>query len=128
MVLACLIMSSCGTLKDLQEGQAAKTIGSFAMNPVEPNNYWYNGKSYEYNEYEIEINSGPGRAKIEWDGKAIGITPFKYRFTGVLDKDDYVKFRALPVDSKMPAQEAALRIRTELPRKIYFDLKNKMIE
>jgi len=42
-----------------------------------------------------------------------------------LDKDDYIKVRAIPMDGNLPAQEAALRIRKELPRKIHFDLRNK---
>ena len=125
LVFVCLTLSSCGTLKEIQENEGLKRIGSLQLNPVQPNNYWYNGKSYEYNEYEIEITTEPTSAKIRWNGKAIGTTPFVYRFSGVLDVDDRVVVSAIPIDEKLPAQEATLRIRTELPRKIHFDLRKK---
>ena len=125
LILICMILSSCGTLKEIQENEGLKRIGSLQLNPVQPNNYWYNGKSYEYNEYEIEITTEPTSAKIRWNGKTIGTTPFVYRFSGVLDVDDRVVVSAIPIDEKLPAQEATLRIRTELPRKIHFDLRKK---
>ena len=125
LILVCLTLSSCGTLKEIQENEGLKRIGSLQLNPVQPNNYWYNGKSYEYNEYEIEITTEPTSAKIRWNGKAIGTTPFVYRFSGVLDVDDRVVVSAIPIDEKLPSQEATLRIRTELPRKIHFDLRKK---
>ena len=125
LVFVCLTLSSCGTLKEIQENEGLKRIGSLQLNPVQPNNYWYNGKSYEYNEYEIEITTEPTSAKILWNGKTIGTTPFVYRFSGVLDVDDRVVVSAIPIDEKLPAQEATLRIRTELPRKIHFDLRKK---
>ena len=125
LILVCLTLSSCGTLKEIQENEGLKRIGSLQLNPVQPNNYWYNGKSYEYNEYEIEITTEPTSAKIRWDGKTIGTTPFVYRFSGVLDVDDRVVVSAIPIDEKLPSQEATLRIRTELPRKIHFDLRKK---
>jgi hypothetical protein len=125
LIVVCLTLSSCGTLKELQEGELAKTVGSFQINPVQPNTYWYNGKSYEYNEYEIEIISEPCNAIIQWDGKTIGTTPFKYYYSGILDKDDRVTIRAIPADENFPPQNAVLKIRTELPRKINFDLNKK---
>ena len=125
LILVCLTLSSCGTLKEIQENEGLKRIGSLQLNPVQPNNYWYNGKTYEYNEYEIEITTEPTTAKIRWNGKAIGTTPLVYRFSGVLDVDDRVVVSAIPIDEKLPSQEATLRVRTELPRKIHFDLRKK---
>ena len=125
LVFICLTLSSCGTLREIQENEGLKRIGSLQLNPVQLNNYWYNGKTYEYNEYEIEITTEPTSAKIRWNGKTIGTTPFVYRFSGVLDVDDRVVVSAIPIDEKLPAQEATLRIRTELPRKIHFDLRKK---
>ncbi len=125
LIAVCLTLSSCETVRNIQNDERFSTVGSFELNPVQPNNYWYNGQSYEYNEYEIEITAGPGQAKIQWAGKTIGTTPFVYRFTGILDKDDYIKVRAIPIDGNLPAQEAMLRVRKELPRKIHFDLRNK---
>ena len=125
LILICLTLSSCETLKGIQENEGLNKIGSFQLNPVQPNNYWYNGKSYEYNEYEIEITTEPTSAKIRWNGKTIGTTPFVYRFSGVLDIDDRIVVSAIPVADNLPAQEATLRVRTELPRKIHFDLQKK---
>ncbi|MDD5422357.1 MAG: hypothetical protein PHT32_02905 [Candidatus Omnitrophica bacterium] len=124
-IAVCLLLSSCASVDEIRNSDAVSALGSFQLNPVEPNNYWYNGKSYEYNGYEIRVTAGPGEARIKWDGKLIGTTPFVYRFTGILDKDDYVKIRAIPIDEKFPPQEAVLRIRTELPRKIHFDLQKQ---
>ena len=125
LVFICLTLSSCETLKGIRENEGLNKAGSFQLNPVQLNNYWYNGKTYEYNEYEIEITTEPTSAKIRWNGKTIGTTPFVYRFSGVLDVDDRVVVSAIPIDEKLPAQEATLRIRTELPRKIHFDLRKK---
>ncbi len=125
LMLACLLLSSCGTVNEIQNGDVGKTIGSFQLNPVQANAYWYDGKTYEYNEYEIEITAQPVQARVQWGGKTIGTTPFIYRFSGTLDKDDYIVVRAIPLDESMPAQEASLRIRTELPRKIHFKLLKK---
>jgi hypothetical protein len=121
-ILCCILLSSCETLKNIQSDEKLNAIGSFKLNPVQPNTYWYNGSSYEYNEYEIEFTSDPVRSHVQWDGKPIGTTPFVYRFSGVLDKDEYVNVRATPIDESLPAQEAKLKVRTELPRKIHFDL------
>lgn len=125
VITSCIFLSSCATINELQQGELAKTVGSFQLNPVAPNQYWYDGKSYEYNEYEIEIVSAPGNAKILWDGKYIGDTPFIYKYTGTLDKGDNIKVKAMPFDPTAMAQEASLRIREELPRKINFDLNKK---
>ena len=125
LILICLTLSSCETLKGIQENEGLNEIGSFQLNPVQENSYWYNGKSYEYNEYQIEITTEPVSAKIQWNGKTIGTTPFVYRFSGVLDIDDRIVVSAAPIDENLPAQEATLRIRKELPRKIHFDLNKK---
>lgn len=125
MALCCLMLSSCETLREIQQSEAVKNIGSFQLNPVHPDTYWYDGKSYEYNEYKIEITSEPVQARIDWSGRVIGTTPLVYAFTGTLDRDEYLRLRAIPIDSSMAAQEATLRIRTELPRKIHFDLRKQ---
>lgn len=125
LILACLSLSSCGILKEIQENEGLKKVGSLQLNPIQENSYWYNGTSYEYNEYKIEITSEPVAAKIQWAGKTIGITPMIYPFSGVLDRDERVIVRAIPIDENMPAQEAVFRVRTELPRKIHFDLPQK---
>jgi len=125
MILLCISLSSCETLKEIQDSPGLKTVGSFKLGSVQENNYWYDGKSYEYNEYKIEVTSKPVRAKILWNGKTIGTTPFIYSYSGTLDRDERVVMQAIPMDSELPAQEAVLRVRTELPRKIHFDLDKK---
>lgn len=120
-----MTLSSCSTLKELQENEGLQKVGSFQLNPVQENTYWYDGKSYEYKDYQIEITSAPIKAHIRWGGKIIGTTPFMYYFSGVLDRDDRVVVNAIPIDETLPAQEAVLRVRTELPRKIHFDLDKK---
>ena len=121
----CMILSSCATLEEIQQSESLNKVGSFQLDPVQPGNYWYDGKSYEYNSYEIRITSEPVRAKIEWGGKIIGTTPFTYRYTGVLDIDDRIIIRAIPMDKDLPAQEHVLRIRKELPGEIRFDFSKK---
>ena len=125
LIACCVVLSSCETMRSVQDDGRLHSIGSFELNPVQPNAYWYNGKTYEYNEYQIEITAEPCQAKVQWDGKAIGTTPFLYQFTGTLDRDDYIKIRAIPMDENLSAQEAVLRVRTELPRKMHFDLRKK---
>jgi len=125
LLLACWTLSSCSTLKSIQENEGLNTAGSFQLNPVQPDNYWYDGRSYEYNKYKIKVTAEPVQAKIEWGNKAIGTTPFVYSFSGVLDADDRIVVRAIPIDENLPAQEATLRIRKELPREIHFDLNKK---
>jgi len=125
MILLCISLSSCETLKEIQNSPGLKTVGSFKLGSVQENNYWYDGKSYEYNEYKIEITSEPVSAKIQWNGKTIGTTPLVYSYSGTLDRDERVVMRAIPVDVELPAQEAVFRVRTELPRQINFDLRNK---
>jgi hypothetical protein len=126
MVIAgCTLLSSCETVHEIQEGELAKKVESFQLNPVQPNCYWYNGKSYEYNQYEIEIISEPVSAHIMWNGKFIGNTPFVYNFTGILDRDDRVTVSAVPVDEGYSPQEGSLKIREELPRQINFKLLKK---
>lgn len=125
LILACLSLSSCETLKEMQDSEGLKKVGAFQLNPVQVNSYWYNGASYEYNEYKIEITSEPVEAKIRWGDKMIGTTPLIYPFSGTLDRDEKVVVRAIPMDENLPAQEAVLKIRTELPKKIHFNLKNQ---
>jgi hypothetical protein len=121
----CVLLSSCETVKEIQKNDLIDKVGSFRLNPVQPGTYWYDGKTYEYNEYEIEMVSVPGRAHIKWDGKYIGDTPMKYSFTGSLDKGDAVKIIIIPFDEASASQEASLKIRDELPRKMSFDLRGK---
>ena len=125
LIVVCLTLSSCETLKGIRENEGLNKAGSFQLNPVQPDNYWYNGRSYEYNMYKIKITAEPVQAKIQWGDKQIGTTPFIYSFSGVLDVDDRVVVRAIPFDEDLPAQEATLRIRKELPREIHFDLRKK---
>ena len=125
LMFCCIMLSSCDTVKYIQNNEKLNTVGSFELDPLRANSYWYDGKSYEYNEYQIEVTAEPSEAKVEWAGKIIGTTPFIYHFTGILDRDDYIKIRAMPVDENLPAQETVLRVRTELPRKIHFDLRKK---
>jgi hypothetical protein len=125
LAVCCLSLASCETVKEIQSGQLAQTVGSFQLNPVQPNCYWYNGESYDYNQYEIKITSEPCQAHIIWNGKFIGDTPFTYRFTGVLDKNERITVRAMPFDEKYAFQEASLKIREELPRQINFKLLDK---
>jgi len=124
-VLLCICLSSCETLREVQDSPALNALGSFKLGSVQENNYWYDGKSYEYNEYKIEITSEPVQAKVRWNGKTIGTTPFVYSYSGTLDRDERVVIQATPIDGELPAQEAVLRIRTELPRQINFDLRKK---
>ena len=125
LIVLCFSLSSCGTLKEIQEGQLAQTVGSFQLNPVQPNCYWYDGKTYEYNRYQIKITSEPCQAHIIWNGKFVGDTPLNYSFTGSLDRDERITVRAMPLDEKYASQEGSLRIREELPRQISFKLLNK---
>lgn len=125
MILLCISLSSCETLKEIQSSPGVNALGSFKLGSVQENNYWYDGKSYEYNEYKIEITSEPVSAKIKWNGKTIGTTPLVYSYSGTLDRDERVVMRAIPVDVELPAQEAVFRVRTELPRQINFDLRKK---
>lgn len=121
----CMVLSSCATIKEIQDGEFAKTVESLQMSSVQPNTYWYDGKSYEYNQYEIRITSDPVRAHVTWNNKHIGDTPFTYRFTGILDRDDRITVRAVPFEGGMPVQEGVWRVRDELPRQIRFDFKAK---
>jgi len=123
---SCFLLSSCETIKEIRDNDMLGKVGSFELNPVQSNSYWYNGKSYEYKDYEISITSEPVQAAIKWQDGYIGKTPFIYRFTGILDRDERLVIRATPLEGELPAQEAILRIRAELPRKVHFDLrKNK---
>ena len=124
-ILMCLTLTGCEAMNNIRSSEAAKTAGSFQLNPVQPNNYWYNGTTYDYNAYEIKIISQPVQAKIKWEGKYIGTTPLVYKFSGSLDEGDRIHVQAIPLDENFQAQEASLRIRTELPREIHFDFNQK---
>lgn len=125
LILMCMALSGCETMNNIRSSEAAKTIGSFQLNPVQPNNYWYNGTTYDYNAYEIKIVAQPIQAKIKWESKYIGTTPLVYKFSGSLDKDDRIHVQAVPLDENLQAQEATLKIQTELPREIHFDFNKK---
>lgn len=112
-------------MKEIQEGNLAKTLGSLELNPVQPNCYWYDGTSYEYNKYEIQVFSEPCAAHIIWDGHFIGDTPFVYSHTGIIDKNSRITVRAIPLDEEFESQEASLKVRDELPRQINFKLLKK---
>ena len=68
MALLCISLSSCETLKEVQNSPGINALGSFKLGSVQENNYWYDGRSYEYNEYKIEITSEPVQAKVSWNG------------------------------------------------------------
>ena len=125
VTLICLALTGCETMDNIRSSEAAKTMGSFQFNPAQPNNYWYNGTTYDYNSYEIKIISQPVQAKIKWEGKYIGTTPLTYKFSGSVDKGDRVHVQAIPIDENLHAQEASLKIQTELPREIHFDFNQK---
>lgn len=125
ITISCLSLCSCEAMKNLRESDAAKQIGSFHLNPVQPDNYWYNGSSYEYNSYEIQITSVPVNARIEWNGKIIGTTPFTYKFSGTLDTGERINVRAFPISDTLAAQESVLKVTRELPREIHFDFNKK---
>ena len=125
VVFCIFILSGCSTLSELQNGELANTVGSFQLNPVHPNSYWYNGTTYEYNKYQIEIYSSPGHAHISLNGKYIGNTPILYKFTGTLDRDEEITFRVVPFDESIKPYEQVLKIENELPRRINFNLTDR---
>ena len=125
LLFVCMTLSSCETIQDIKESKILDKVGSFQLNPVHPNAYWYNGKSWEYNLYEIEITSAPDHTHIILNDTYIGDTPFVYKFTGTLDRDDCMTFRIMPFDEKYKPKESVLKIRDELPRKIFFDIRDK---
>lgn len=124
-ILLCMALTGCAAVNNIRSSEAAKAVGSFQLNPVQPNNYWYNGTTYEYNAYEIKIISQPVQAKIKWEGKYIGTTPCTYKFSGSLDKGDRIHVQAIPLDENLHAREASLKVQTELPREIHFDFNQK---
>lgn len=113
-------LAGCATIDEIRGAPIVRTIESFELCKTPPNSYWYDGRSYEYNQYEILMRSDAVPARIIWNGAYIGTTPFTYRFTGVLEKGERVSIRAVPVDEQRAAQEAVLKIIDELPRKIDF--------
>jgi predicted small secreted protein len=123
VILACLSIAGCATIEDIRSSDAAKAVGSFQLNTVHPNNYWYNGTTYEYNAYEIKIISKPIQAKIKWNDNYIGNTPLVYKFSGTLDKGERINVIAIPMDENLQAQEATLKVQDELPKEIHFDFK-----
>jgi hypothetical protein len=124
-ILLCAALSGCSTLNSIQSSDMADTAGSFQLTPTAPNTYWNNGKSFDYNQYEIKITANPVPAKIRWNGKIIGSTPFVYKFTGVLDYDDKVVVTAESYDEAYGSQGGTLKGRRELPREMRFDLIKK---
>ena len=125
IIFSVFVLSGCASLNEIQNGELANKVGSFELNPVRPNNYWYNGTTYEYKEYLIEIYSEPGHAHIILDGKYIGDTPLLYKFTGTLTKGDEIVFRVVPVNENIKPFEEPLKIDNELPRRINFKLTDK---
>ena len=125
VIFSIFVLSGCASLDEIQNSPLAKTAGSFQLNPVHPNNYWYDGKTYEYKEYQIEIYSEPGHAHISLNGQYIGDTPLLYKFTGTLDKGDEIIFRITPFDENIKSFEQDLKIQDELPRRINFKLTDK---
>ena len=122
IILSLFFLSGCATLSEIQNSELAKTVGSFQLNPVRPDNYWYDGKTYEYKAYLIEIYTEPGHAHISLNGKYIGDTPLLYKFTGTLEKGEEIIFRITPFDEKIKPFEEPLKIKDELPRRINFKL------
>lgn len=118
----CGLLASCATINEMRESGVLDKCGSFQLNPVEKNNYWYNGTTYEYNLYEIRITSEPGGARIIWDGKYAGTTPFSHPFTGSVEKGDRIGIRAIPLDPDYKPQDTVLKVARELPREINFVL------
>ena len=45
LIILCMTLSSCETVKELQENEGLKKVGAFQLNPVQPDSYWYSGKS-----------------------------------------------------------------------------------
>lgn len=125
VIFSVFLLSGCASLNEIQNGELANKVGSFELSPVHPNNYWYNGTTYEYKDYQIEIYSEPGHAHISLNGKYIGDTPLLYKFTGTLDKGDEIIFRITPFDENIRSFEQNLKIEDELPRKINFKLTGK---
>jgi len=121
IIILCLMLSSCKTADNIPEDSLLNKVGSFELNPVEADSYWYNGSAYEYKKYKIEIDSEPLPAKILWGNKVIGTTPFVYYFTGTLDSGEAVVMKAFSVDGSY-SQEAVFRSYKELPRKINFKM------
>ena len=125
VIFSVFLLSGCASLDEMQNSELLKKVGSFQLSPVRPDNYWYDGKTYEYKEYQIEIYSEPGHAHISLDGKYIGDTPLLYKFTGQLAKGDEIVFRITPIDENIKPFEQPLKIQNELPRRINFKLTDK---
>jgi len=103
-------------------------VSVYAENPPEkadPNSFSRTPDGFYYNEYEIEITSEPRGAKIEWNTKEIGTTPFLYKFTGTLKNGDYVIVRATPSDPDLDLKMQVFRGFRQLPREIHFRLSSK---
>lgn len=100
---------------------------------IAPNSSWYQnedgndvtsgskGSYYEYNAYIIRFSAEPCEATITWNGSQIGITPFKYAFTGKLFTDEDLSIIATPQDPKYTPRKARISLYTALPRIIHFD-------
>ncbi|MFH1791293.1 MAG: hypothetical protein ABH885_04850 [Candidatus Omnitrophota bacterium] len=123
-VLCVFFLSSCRTLDTMNINSPLESIGDFELTPTPTNGCWSNGFTFEYNEYRIKMTSEP-RAKIIWQGKQIGATPFVYRFTGSLERGDAVIVRAVPFDEALDEGRRTLMGSEQLPRDIHFDLERK---
>ncbi|MBL7158456.1 MAG: hypothetical protein ISS91_02990 [Candidatus Omnitrophica bacterium] len=100
----------------------------YAENPPHeagPNSFSRSTDGFYYNEYEIEITSLPRGAKIEWNAKEIGTTPFLYKFTGTLKNGDYVIVRATPSDPDLDLKAQVFRGFRQLPKEIHFRLSSE---
>ena len=117
-----LTISGCSTVNEIKKSDIVQKVESFRLSKVEPDSYWYDGKSYEYNSYAITITSTPSKAHILWNDKFIGDTPLLYRYSGAIDKGDHIRVRVVPVDERYVPQEAKLKVVDELPREMKFNL------
>jgi hypothetical protein len=112
---------------------AIAECGAFQLSGVAPDNCWYRnddgndvtsatrGAYYEYNQYRIRFSAEPCEAVIEWNGKEIGTTPFKYLLTGKFFTDEDLTVRAVPLDGKFRPRLVRMNLYRQLPRIIHFD-------
>jgi hypothetical protein len=131
VLFACFLLSGCETLSNVRESgpmeSLNESVGSFELTPTQANTYWYDGYSYDYKDYEIQISSDP-RARISWDGDQVGATPFTYRFTGNVGIDEEVVVKAFSFDGSFEPEKKVIKTSRPLPRKIHFDLSKKLLK
>ncbi len=123
VVALSLALTGCKTLDDISSGDIAGGISDFELTPTKTDSYWYDGREYDYKEYEIKISSEPVTAKILWNGKQIGASPAVYRYTGVTDTDTRIIVKAVPFDNSVAPAQKIFNGDKPLPREIKFDLK-----